>query len=595
MSNNTPTISLYQFLKRVIRYALHYKRWVYIFIGFIAFVGLLEALFPLVSKSLLDTIVAPQVLAQAEARAAGKSYTWNLAGVWAHAIAFGTIIIIYALSIAIFIHYTGKVQEYVLADLRRDMFIKLQYLPFSYFDKSSTGWLLSRFTTDVDRVATLISWGLIEGVWGISNMIACLIILMYFKWQLGLVVLLSIPLMLLVSVRLRLSVLKYSRETRRINADLTAQFTEHLNGVILNKATGQEERATQNFSGTTRLMRRASFKAGFYTALYLPVVAGAGALAVLIVFLWGGKMALDNMISIGTLWMAFNYAAQIFFPIMDLTTFYAEAQSSLSAGERIFNLLDEPITLTDAPDATDFARVKGDIKFKDISFYYEKENPVLHNFNLRIPAGQSVALVGATGEGKTTITSLIARFYEPQEGTISIDGEAINTKTLRSLRQNIAMVLQNPHLFNGSIRDNLRYGRPEATDEELRQALKAAGAERFAEHLDDIVGEGGSRLSLGERQLVSFARAMLTDASILIMDEATSSIDTPTEAHIQAGIRQLLAGRTALIIAHRLSTIEHCDRILVIQKGGIIEDGTHAELLALKGKYYDLHSRQFQD
>jgi ATP-binding cassette subfamily B protein len=342
-------------------------------------------------------------------------------------------------------------------------------------------------------------------------------------------------------------------------------------------------------------MRKASYRAAIYTAVYIPVVIFIGAAATALVLFWGGTMTFSQGLSIGILIAAFDYTAKIFIPIVEISVFYAQLQSSLSAGERVFSLIDEPIEIMDKPDATPFEEIQGDIEFRDVSFGYLPEQFVLENINLKIAAGESIALVGATGEGKTTIASLVARFYQPNSGQILIDGEDYCTKTLHSLRSQLGVVLQTPHLFKGTIRDNICYGKPEATDEEVENALEAVGAfAEFGPRLDEEIGEEGGSLSMGEQQLLSFARAVLVNPRIFIMDEATSSIDTITEAKIQKTIAQLLQGRTSIIIAHRLSTIRHCDRILVIDGGKIIEDGPHAALIEQKGKYFVLYTKQLK-
>ncbi|MCY7360522.1 MAG: ATP-binding cassette domain-containing protein, partial [Ignavibacteria bacterium] len=285
----------------------------------------------------------------------------------------------------------------------------------------------------------------------------------------------------------------------------------------------------------------------------------------------------------------------IYEPILDISRFYSQAQSCISAGERIFSLLDTKPTIVDRKDADDFKEIKGEIEFENISFHYEKDKPVLKNINLKIAAGQSIALVGETGGGKSTIINLICRFYEPTEGTVKIDGVNYLTKTMESLRNKLGVVLQTPHLFSGSIRDNIRYGRFDATEEEIIEALKLIGGDEYIERLDEEVGESGDKLSLGERQLMSFARAVLSNPRIFIMDEATSSVDTLTEAKIQSGIQEMIKGRTSIIIAHRLSTIKNCDRILVVKRGEIIEDGSHHNLMLKRGFYYNLYTRQLRE
>jgi ATP-binding cassette subfamily B protein len=394
-----------------------------------------------------------------------------------------------------------------------------------------------------------------------------------------LVVALSIPLMLIASVRIRMLVLDYSRRARKINSDLTANYNEHINGIAINKSTAQERRVGREFEVLSDRMRHTSYRAAFYTALYVPVVVIIGSLAAAVVVFWGGSMAtaVPAGITVGVLIASFDIATKIFMPITDISMFYATAQSSLSAGERIFSLIEEPIEIKDAPDATDFGRIRGEIMFRNIDFHYIAGHQVLKGFNLHIPAGQTLALVGATGEGKTTIANLVARFYQPTGGQLLIDGQNYMQKTLHSLRTQMGIVLQTPHLFSGTIRNNIRYGKPNATDAEITETLALVGASEFAARLDEQVGEEGGQLSVGEKQLLSFARALLINPAILIMDEATSSIDTITEARIQQSISRILKGRTAIVIAHRNKAVQICVGIFVTNKAKNASDAAHAE------------------
>lgn len=588
--------ALWPFLKRIIGYAWKYPHWVLGLLFWVAIVAIADALFPLLLKFMLDDAVAPELLQLKNAQEQGLSYTIDLSAIYYYSGLFVVVGIVQVIGIYLIIRYAGRIQEYVMHDLRKAMFERLQKLSFSFYDRSASGWLLTRLTSDTDRVAEVISWGLLEAFWGSSMIIFCLLVLFLYSWKLGLVVLLSIPLMLIVSVKIRLLVLQYSRDARKINSELTATFTEHINGIVVNKSTAQEVRVGEQFKGLSGRMQRASFRSAYYTAMYIPVVILIGSIATALVIYWGGNMALGipAVISVGTLVAALDYTTKIFIPIVDISMFYARAQGSLSAGERIFSLIDEPLQIKDAPNATDFEILEGAIEFKEVGFHYVAEHPVLQQFNLKIEAGTSLALVGATGEGKTTIANLVARFYEPTAGHLLIDGIDYTTKRLHSLRRQMGTVLQNPHLFEGSIRDNIRYAKQEATDEEILAVLELLGATTFMDRLEEPVGEEGEHLSMGEKQLLSFARAILLEPKILIMDEATSSIDTLTEAAIQKSIDKMLQGRTAIIIAHRLSTIRNCDRILVIKKGQIVEDGSHDVLMQQKGKYYNLYTKQLR-
>lgn len=586
--------ALVPFLRRLFKYAWNYPRWVYGLILWIVAVAVVEALFPLLLKATIDEAITPQLAGLSQLSGAERLAIINWQPVWYYTSLFIGLGIIQFLGVYFFIRYAGRIQEYVIHDLRQAMFKRLQQLSFSFYDRSASGWLLTRLTSDTDRVAEVISWGLLEAFWGISTIACCLGVLLVYNWKLGLIVAGAIPVLLVLSIHIRKLVLNYSRVARRINSDLTATFSEHINGLMVNKSTAQEARVSQEFEQLTKRMQTASFRAAYYTSLYIPLVILIGSIATAMVIYWGGYMAigLEAVISVGTLIAALDYTTKIFIPIVEISMFYARAQGALSAGERIFSLIDEPIDIADAPTATAFDTLRGSIQFDQVGFAYSNGQQVLENFDLTIPAGQSVALVGATGEGKSTIANLVARFYEPTTGRVLIDGEDYQQKTLHSLRSQLGMVLQTPHLFEGSIRENLCYAYPKASDDAIKAALELAGAQQFLARLDEPVGEEGENLSLGEQQLLSFARAILPNPRILIMDEATSSVDTLTELRLQEGVQKMLEERTAIIIAHRLSTIKNCDRILVIHQGAVVEDGSHEELLQLQGRYYHLYTQQ---
>lgn len=585
--------ALLPFLKRLLVYATKQKQWFRLFIFTIIMVGIFDAIYPLIWRYYLDEAIIPLLKQYTPLLQKGITPAVDalkLAGFASLFILTGSVQVI---GVYFFVKYAGYIQEQVMYELRREMFVRLQQLSFSFFDRSAQGWLLSRITSDTERVTELVSWGLLEFTWGITMIIACSSAMLYYDWRLALIVLITLPLLIALSIKISLLILHYSRQSRHINSEITATFNEHVAGVETNKVTAQEQRVSNNFASLTNRMRASSYKSAFFTALNMPLVIFIGSIAGGIVLYVGGQMAMaiPAGITVGTLAAFFNYATQIFWPILDIASFYGAAQNSLSAGERIFSLIDEQPEITDKPNATDFDTIQGNIQFANLSFAYVPDKPVLHNINLNIKAGTSVALVGATGGGKSSLINLVCRFYEPTSGALLIDGTDYLTKTVRSLRTQLGVVLQTPHLFSGTIRDNIKYGRNQATDQEIADALKQVGAEQFIAQLDDEVGEGGSRLSMGERQLLSFARAILTNPRILIMDEATSAIDTLTEAVIQRGIAQMVSGRTSLIIAHRLSTIKHCDRILVVKNGAIVEDGTHAQLIKQQSHYYQLYTQ----
>lgn len=590
--------ALWPFLRRIMGYAYGYKQFFWPFVIAVAFIAACDAVFPLFWMYYLDGTIVPLARKYAQNVASNQM---PLSIDWATIVTGASLFllngIVQVICVYSFIKYAGYIEETVMYDLRRQMFVRLQALPYSFFDRSAAGWLLSRLSSDTPRVTRLISWGFLEFIWGILMIMGSLLAMFIYKWQLALIVTLSIPILALVSIRLRLLILKYSRMARKLNSEITAHYTEHINGVAVNKITAQEDRVGAEFSILTNDMQHASYRAAYYTALYMPLVISIGSVTAAIVLYYGGLMTLlpASTFTVGALAAFFNYAGQIYWPILEISRFYADAQGSLSAGERIFSLIDEEPDIKNTPDAIDFSTLEGDIRFENVCFGYSGEKSVLQNFNLHIPAGQSVALVGATGGGKSTITSLIGRFYEPTNGTIRIDGIDYRTRTLNSLRRQLGVVLQTPHLFSGTLRQNILYGRLTATDEDIKNVLEMISAEHFIPRLDEQVGEGGENLSMGEKQLVSFARALIVNPRIIIMDEATASIDTLTEARLQSGIEQMIQGRTAIIIAHRLSTIKNCDRILLIKHGQIVEDGTHKELMHKKGYYYNLYLRQRQE
>jgi ATP-binding cassette subfamily B protein len=589
--------ALVPFLRRLIKYSFRYPKWVALFTFFVLVVAAVEAVFPLVWLNLIDQIIVPLAESYRVSSASGKILEVDLSGLTAYAFVFLGMGLIVAVSVFGFINYAGRIQEYVMYDIRQELFKKLQELSFSFYDKSAVGWLLSRISSDTIKVTELISWSMIEAIWGTGMIIFCVISMFIYNWKLAIIVTLTIPFLMIVSFKLRMLILKHSREARRYNSEITASFNEHINGVEVNKSLVQEGRVGREFRKLSEKMCISSFKSAYYSAIYFPLVIFMGSTAAAMVLYFGGSMAISipPEITVGTLAAFFGYATMIFEPILDISRFYAQAQNSISAGERIYSLLDTKPAIYDTVHASDYSKIHGSIKFENVTFHYETGKTVLENFSMKINAGESIALVGETGGGKSTIINLICRFYEPTGGIIRIDGEDYMNKTIHSLRSQLGVVLQTPHLFSGTVKENISYGRENAGDKEIIEALKIVGADDFISRLEEQVGEGGENLSMGEKQLVSFARAVLADPRIFIMDEATSSVDTITEAKIQRGIFGIMEGRTSIIIAHRLSTIKHCDRIIVVSKGKIIEEGNHYDLMRNRGHYYNLYTRQLRE
>ena len=582
------------FLKRIFGYSLRYPRWVAGLIAAAAVEAVIDAVFPLVWLRYIDQFIGPALRGPAtQGQPVFTDFVSHQFRVFA--LIYGVMISAQAISTGIFTHFAGRINEHVIFDLRTDMFTKLQQLPYAFYDRSAIGWLLVRLTADVDKVSDIIANGFVTLITGSMMIVACLIAMSWYSWQLTLLVMVVMPLLVVSSTRIRLLMFSHARRARRLYSIMAAFLTEHINGIEVNKATVQEEQAASDFRDLTEPLRQTAYQSAFYTSLYNPAIIVVGSVAAAMVVYWGGQMLFKAEISIGVLAAFFAYSRSVFDPILDLTRYYAATQDSLSAGERIFSLIDEPVTIADQPGAVTLTHLSGDIRFAHVSFHYKPDNPIITNLNLHIRAGESVALVGPTGEGKTTLLSLMCRFYEPVQGEILIDGRDYRDATLQSYRSRLGIILQTPYLFSGTVRDNIRYGKLDATDADISHALHQIGADEFVGRLDEEVGEEGSRLSAGEKQLLSFARTILKNPDVLLMDEATSSLDTLAEQKIQRGIRQLTQGRTSVIIAHRLSTIQHCDRILVIRQGRIIEDGNHHQLLEQQGTYYHLHTRQVSE
>ncbi|MCL4805445.1 MAG: ABC transporter ATP-binding protein/permease [Anaerolineae bacterium] len=554
-------------------------------VGFLALVVMItisDSIFTYFGKQLVDDAIIPQN------PDALRSILTNYAllSIVSAAIVFG------------FIYITALLGEKVRYDLRRKLFTHLQRLSFSYFDKTPVGWIMSRVTSDTERIADLVTWGLLDITWGVTSLIVAAVFMLSINWQLAILVMLTIPVLIAVAVYFRRLILIQFREVRRINSRITGAYNENIQGVRVTKSLAREELDLRDFQGLTGLMFDASYRANVLSALFLPAVQIISAVGVALVIWYGGILALQGMTTVGQIQAFIGYVTFMIWPVQEMARVFAQMQQSIASGERVFSLLDAVPSVQDKPDSLETARLDGDILFDDVTFYYEKDKPVLDNFNLRVRPGETIALVGPTGGGKSTIVNMLCRFYEPKEGRVMFGDHDYTDLTQHAIQSRIGMVLQTPHLFSGTIRDNLRYGRLDATDDELVDAARLAGAHDFIVTLengyDEQVGEGGSKLSVGQKQLISLARAILADPDIFIMDEATSSVDTLTEALIQRGMEAMMEGRTSFVIAHRLSTIRRASRILVIEAGKIAEMGTHAELIRAGGHYYNLYTRQFR-
>ena len=512
---------------------------------------------------------------------------------------YGSLILVQAVFVFSFIYLTGVLGERVRYDLRKKLFDHLQNLSLSYYSRTPVGWIMSRVTSDTDRVAELVTWGMLDVSWAAFNIASSAYFMFLINWKLALVVLAILPILVGVAIQFQKKILVEFRKVRKTNSKITGAYNENISGVRVVKALGREDENLAEFSQLTGEMYKAGYRAAWLSALFLPAVQIISALAVGGIAWYGGLQAQVGALTIGGIYSFLSYITFMIWPIQEMARVFAEMQQSVASAERMFSLMDAVPDVADRPGAVDPGTIRGDIEFDHVDFYYEDEDsPVLDDFNLYVKQGETIALVGSTGGGKSTIVNLLCRFYEPKRGMIRIGGRDYTSLSLHAIQSRIGVVLQTPHLFSGTIRENIRYGCLDATDEEVEEAARLAGAHDFIMTLekgyDEEVGESGNMLSTGQKQLVSLARAVLAQPEIFIMDEATSSVDTLTEALIQKGMGTLMRGRTSFVIAHRLSTIKRADRILVIEDGEVSEMGSHAELMQKRGHYYRLYTRQFR-
>ena len=548
----------------------------------IVVVSLLDAYFTILSKRIIDEGILLQ----------DKAAVLRFFGM------YGAIVIIQAIGVFFFIFLVGVQGEGVRYELRKQLFNHLQQLSLSYFSNTPLGWIMSRVTSDTEKMAELLTWGIIDTTYAAVSIVVSAVFMFSINWQLALIVLLSLPAMMYAALKFRTRIYHHYRLSRKANSKMTASLNENITGVRVVKALRREDRNLQDFKVLSTAMYRSSYRAAYLSALFQPTIQVISAVSLGLILWRGGiKVELGSM-TIGGLQAFVSYIMMILWPIQDLARVYADMQNAVASSERVFSLIDTQPGIHNRPDAVGAASLAGDIDFEGVSFRYEEDEPVIQNLSFHIPYGQTVALVGPTGGGKTTIVNLLCRFYEPTEGVIRIAGTDYLNLTLETIQSRIGVVLQTPHLFSGSIRENIRYGKLDATDEEVEGAAKLAGAHNFITHFEHAyeqnVGEGGNLLSVGQKQLISIARAILSNPDIFVMDEATSSVDTLTEALIQNGMEKLMTGRTSFIIAHRLSTIKNADVILVIRDGQIAESGNHKSLMLLKGHYYKLYTQQFR-
>ena len=497
------------------------------------------------------------------------------------------------------IRQVGGVGQRVLASLRERIFDRLLRLPLRYFDRRPVGDLMSRVTNDVDTLNQLLSQGFTQLLGSFFSLIGIVVAMLLLDWRLALVCFTIIPVMLLVNVYFARRARRAFRTTRETVGDVTAGLQEEITGVREAQAFNRTEANIARFRERNAANRTANVQAVAITSSFAPAIDVLSTLATAVVIGYGGYLVVTGTLSVGLLAAFLIYVQQFFRPIQLASQVYTQAQAALAGGERIYNILDEDPEPPDPPGMPSLGTIEGRIEFEGVTFGYEPGRPVIHDVSFEIEPGQTVALVGPTGAGKTTIANLVPRFYDATGGSVRVDGRDVREVKRESLREGIATVLQEPFLFSGTVAENIGYGRQDAMREEVEAAARVASAHDFVSELPDgydtVLGGGGGNLSQGQRQLLSFARAVLANPRILILDEATSNIDTRTEALIQRALGTLLEGRTSIVIAHRLSTIRTADLILVVADGRIVERGTHAELLEKSGLYADLYRRQFRE
>jgi len=569
-------------LLRILAQTKPHWKWVVGFMVAVAGTSILDGYFTYLNKQIVDKGImagSPQFLIQLVLR-------------------YGALILVQAGMVFTFIYLAGVLGERVRYDLRKRLFHNLQDLSLSYYSKTPVGWIMSRVTSDTEKVADLVTWGMLDVTWAALNIMTSAFFMFRIDWKLALIVLTIIPILVYIAAKFQKRILAEYRQVRKFNSKVTGAYNENITGVKVVKALGREDANLEEFGQLTGQMYRSAYRAAWLSALFLPTVQIISAMAIGAIVMFGGLQVELGVMTVGGIMAFVSYITFMMWPIQDLARVYAEMQNSVASAERMFSLIDAVPEVKNLAEAYDPGTIMGDIEFEKVDFYYEENKPVLQDFNLKVRRGETIALVGPTGGGKSTIVNLICRFYEPKRGMIRIGGIDYTQYTLHAIQSRIGIVLQTPHLFSGTIRENIRYGKLEATDEEVEQAATLAGADDFIVNLDKgysaEVGEGGNLLSTGQKQLISLARAVLAQPEIFVMDEATSSVDTLTEALIQRGMENLMKGRTSFVIAHRLSTIRKANRILVVEEGKIVEMGTHAELLRKRGHYYRLYTNQFR-
>lgn len=581
---------------KMLPYFKPYKKYFFITFSLNILLAGVDVLVPLFQSYAIDHFIIPD----------------SLKGIHAFALVYVAVIVAQTISVYLSVHAATTIEMNIGKDLKWAQFRHLQTLSFSYYNTTPVGYIHARVMSDTLRIAGMIAWGLVDMFWALIYVAGVFAIMFFLNARLAFLLLLIVPCIAVLTVFFQNRILHWNRKVRKINSQITNAYNEGITGVKTSKSMVIEKDNEQAFFKITEDMRYAGCRAAKLNAIFIPTILFFSSVASALVLSRGGYMVQKDLIQLGTLSVFISYAVVIFEPIQQLARLLADLISCQANIERVMDLLSQESNVVDSrevqekygdnfqPKKENWEKIRGDIVFEDVSFRYpDGKEYVLEHFNLHVPAGMNVAIVGETGAGKSTLVNLAGRFFEPTSGRILIDGVDYRERSQLWLHSQIGYVLQNPHLFSGTVKENIRYGRLDATDEEIIQAARSVSADVVVNKLekgyDSDVGESGGRLSTGEKQLISFARAILADPTIFVLDEATSSIDTGTEQLIQKATEKLLKGHTSFVIAHRLSTIRNADLILVVKDGKIIEQGTHKELLAEKGYYHDLYYMQFEE
>ncbi len=597
MKEKDNTVSLPYFgIPKLLPYTRKYRKTIILMISFGIVASLIDSIYPLFNQYAINHFVVGQTL---------------------DTLVYFIVIFLAVLVFQVVLNYTtmywcGKVEMHIDQDLRNASFNHLQELSFSYFNQNNVGYIHARVMSDTGKIGELVAWRMMDIIWNGSYIIFAFVMMFILNARLAVYVLIIIPFAVLLISYFQKKLIVLNRHIREINSKITGNFNEGITGAKTIKTLVVEDTIHESFVEDTSRMKKTSIRAAHNSALFSSTVTMMSSLALAIVLWQGGIITLNGVMEIGTLSVFMSYAQGMLEPIQSIISTISALVGIQVNIERFTKLMETESDVADTeavvakygdtfhPKKENWEALEGDIEFRDVSFRYpDGDELVLEHFNLTVPKGTNVAIVGETGAGKSTLVNLVCRFFEPTEGEVLIDGRNARERSQLWLHSNIGYVLQTPHLFSGTVRDNLRYGKPDASDEEILAALKLVSADfvldKMDKGLDSEVGEGGDMLSTGEKQLLSFARAILADPKILVLDEATASIDTLTEKAIQDAIDIVIKGRTSFVIAHRLSTIVNADVILVVKDGKIIERGKHKELMKKKGYYYNLYTRQFED